>query len=296
MQQIAVMISAALMFLFAVAAGAASAGAATLRQDVVVSGEQLTLGDLFEGLAAEVAMTTIARAPSTGTHVTLDAGWIGRVARAYGVAWQPDAAEPQIVIRRASGAEQIEIAEAMHAELSAHLSSAAQIEAPAVDPVAGLETSPEPAAPVAEVPAAPQAPSPALIDVPVLAQRIRPGTVITIDDLAWNTVPDDRRLTGAVLDAAELVGMTLRRAIAPGNPIPFNELRPPVVVSRGGGVAMVFRQGPLTLTTRGRALEDGAIGDMIRVLNVDSNRTVDTVVTGPEAVTVRTGTAFARLD
>ena len=297
MQQIAVMISAALMFLFAVAASATAADAPSLRQDVVVSGEQLTLGDLFDGLATDVAMTAIARAPSTGTHVTLEAAWIGRVARAYGVAWQPDANRPQIVIRRASEAEQAEIAEAIHAQLSAHMSDAAELEVPAPDPTAGPPEVSEPDVPVAEAPPAtrPAALALAPIDVPVLAQRIRPGAVITIDDLAWSTMPDDRRLTGAVLDAAELVGMTLRRSIAPGNPIPFNELRQPVVVSRGSGVAMVFRQGPLVLTTRGRALEDGAVGDLIRVLNVDSNRTVDTVVTGPETVTVRAGTALAGL-
>lgn len=42
------------------------------------------------------------------------------------------------------------------------------------------------------------------------------------------------------------------------------------------------------LTTRGKALESGAEGDLINVLNPQSKRTVQGVITGPGQITVST--------
>jgi flagellar basal body P-ring formation protein FlgA len=39
----------------------------------------------------------------------------------------------------------------------------------------------------------------------------------------------------------------------------------------------------MSLNMRARALEDGAIGQPIRLQNTSSNRTIDAVVTGPGA-------------
>ena len=44
---------------------------------------------------------------------------------------------------------------------------------------------------------------------------------------------------------------------------------------------------------RGKALESGAEGDMVNVLNIQSKRTIQGVVTGPGRVTVMAGTPRA---
>lgn len=54
-------------------------------------------------------------------------------------------------------------------------------------------------------------------------------------------------------------------------------------VQRGQTVMVVYRTPGVQLTTRARALEDGAVGQTIRLTNLTSNRTVDAVVTGPGA-------------
>ncbi len=60
----------------------------------------------------------------------------------------------------------------------------------------------------------------------------------------------------------------------------------PVLVHRGDLVTIVYRSTGLTLTTRGRALSAGAGGEVIKVFNVQSKRTVEGEVNGPGLVTV----------
>ena len=54
-------------------------------------------------------------------------------------------------------------------------------------------------------------------------------------------------------------------------------------VRRGDFVNLVYEAPGMSLNMRARALEDGAIGQGIRLINTASNRTIDAVVTGPGA-------------
>lgn len=55
------------------------------------------------------------------------------------------------------------------------------------------------------------------------------------------------------------------------------------VIRRGESVTLVYQAPGMSLNMRARALEDGAIGQPIRLQNTSSNRTIDAVVTGPGA-------------
>lgn len=52
-------------------------------------------------------------------------------------------------------------------------------------------------------------------------------------------------------------------------------------IRRGETVNLVYQTPGMSLSMRTRALEDGAIGQPIRLQNTSSNRTIDAVVTGP---------------
>ncbi|MGQ0532326.1 MAG: flagellar basal body P-ring formation chaperone FlgA [Caulobacteraceae bacterium] len=52
-------------------------------------------------------------------------------------------------------------------------------------------------------------------------------------------------------------------------------------IRRGETVRLVYQMPGMSLSIRARALEDGAVGQPIRLLNTSSNRTIDAVVTGP---------------
>lgn len=57
----------------------------------------------------------------------------------------------------------------------------------------------------------------------------------------------------------------------------------PLAVRRGDAVTLVYVAPGLQLTARARALDNGALGQPIRVTNLQSNRIVNAVVTGPGA-------------
>lgn len=54
-------------------------------------------------------------------------------------------------------------------------------------------------------------------------------------------------------------------------------------VRRGETVTLLFQAPGVTLSTRARAMEDGAVGQSIRLVNLTSNRTIDATITGPGA-------------
>ncbi len=54
-------------------------------------------------------------------------------------------------------------------------------------------------------------------------------------------------------------------------------------IRRGEPVTLIYSAPGMALTMRTRALEDGAVGQSVRLLNTASNRTIDAVVTGPGA-------------
>jgi flagellar basal body P-ring formation protein FlgA len=58
-----------------------------------------------------------------------------------------------------------------------------------------------------------------------------------------------------------------------------------VAVRRGEIITLVHVAPGLQLTTRARAVADGGVGDTVRVVNLQSNRSVDAVVTGVGAAT-----------
>jgi flagella basal body P-ring formation protein FlgA len=84
------------------------------------------------------------------------------------------------------------------------------------------------------------------------------------------------------------VGLSLRRALRAGQLLRQADLMRPELVQRNENVTLVFEAPGIMLTSRAKALETGAEGDLISVLNVQSKRTVQGIVSGPNTVTVTT--------
>ncbi|MGE0119109.1 MAG: flagellar basal body P-ring formation chaperone FlgA [Dongiaceae bacterium] len=129
----------------------------------------------------------------------------------------------------------------------------------------------------------------ALVDVPVLRDMVRRGQLVTQEIVAYQLVPAYRLSGGMVVDVADLVGQAARRTLHAGRPIRSADLMPPIVVAKNKVVRMVYEVGALRLTARGRALGDGGAGTMIKVLNIDSKRSVDAIVIDNDTVAVIRG-------
>jgi len=270
MKQLAVMLTTAVLFVLAVAAQAAEgAEPIRLRDAAVATGDGLVLGDLFAGLGPDVAARRVARAPAEGRSVRLEADWLVRVVRAHGIDWAPADRDAAIAVRRATEAERSALAEELRAALDDRMAADA------------------PAAP------APAATGPRPGEVAMLSRMVRPGEVIATGDVAWVEMQDGPASAGMIRQAADIVGLSPRRPLAAGRPVRNADLRTPVLVERGAMITLILRTPTMTITARGRALDDAGRGDTIRVVNIDSNRTIEAVVTGPETAEVRAGSTIA---
>ena len=58
---------------------------------------------------------------------------------------------------------------------------------------------------------------------------------------------------------------------------------PDAVVHRGETVLITYSVPGVQIATRARAMEDGAVGQDIRLTNITSNRAIEATVTGPGA-------------
>jgi flagella basal body P-ring formation protein FlgA len=111
---------------------------------------------------------------------------------------------------------------------------------------------------------------------------IRAGDLIGAGDLTLRA-----GLAGASLtDPAQAVGLEARATLYPGRPVAFGDLGPPALVERNQIVTIRFRRGGLLIETDGRALDRGANGRRIRVMNLTSRTTVIARVTGADMVEV----------
>ena len=128
-----------------------------------------------------------------------------------------------------------------------------------------------------------------LIEVPVLDEALTKGAVIGARDIQMIKIRERELNHDVIVDPQELVGLTPRRVITAGKPVKAGDVQAPMIVSRGDVVTMSFRSGGLALTAQGKALENGAKGDTIRVVNLTSNKTIQAEVTDSKEVSV---TAF----
>lgn len=63
-------------------------------------------------------------------------------------------------------------------------------------------------------------------------------------------------------------------------------------IRRGDTVVIVYVAPGVQLTTRGKALSDGAIGQSVKLTNLQSNRTIEAIVTAPGAAAVKPAQSF----
>ena len=90
-----------------------------------------------------------------------------------------------------------------------------------------------------------------------------------------------------LFDIAAVAGKEARRSLAANRPASADWFREPVVVRRNAIVTVSLEDPYITLTARGRALDDGARGDVIRVMHLGTASIVEGVVEGPTSITVQ---------
>ena len=110
------------------------------------------------------------------------------------------------------------------------------------------------------------------------------GAVLQASDLTVLRRP--KAQANGLLDLNGAIGLAARHPLRPGQPLAAADLMKPEVVQRNDTVTLIYQAPGLTLTLRGQAQDAGAVGDTIGVLNPQTKRVVQGVVSAPGRVTV----------
>ena len=283
----------------------------SLRTDVQIDGHLIRLGDLFEGAVTDPTRP-VAEAPSPGESVTLDAAWLAAMARAIDLPWQPATRFDQVRVTRNGiaiepGTVKVALLQALNARglagdfdiafdgegprlmLPVNAEPTVAIESLTYDPSSGRFAAAiaAPAIGPAEATATISGRAYTMIDVPVPTRRVSPGDTITEADVTWISMPADRVALGVITDLADLTGKTPRRPLRAQQPVRSGDLVEAVAVTKGSLITVALEGDNMSLTVQGKALQNGAIGDTIRVVNTMSNRTLDAVVVSASRVAVK---------
>jgi flagellar basal body P-ring formation protein FlgA len=287
-----------------------TAAAIGLKESSVVTNNTITLGDIFTGLPKD-AQKVMGISPQPGHEMVLDANTLLRIALAMNLPWRPENSGDTVVITRAATVVGRDLMEdALKTSMNENGITGSYKLVMAEDP--GTMILPKDIEPNVEVShidikqdsswfqatlTAPSREKPLatkkisgrierMAKIPVLRQSMNQGSVIGTNDIEYIEVAQRSLKSDIMLDANKLVGMTPRRIVNAGVPVNPNDLEFPQLIERGDVVTMVFNENGLELTAQGKAMEDGAKGDRIRVTNTSSNKTIVAEVTNVKEVTL----------
>lgn len=301
--------------LAAVAMPAMAQDRPVLRRDAVVAADIVVLGDLVEN-AGQAAGKAAFRAPALGQTGTIQAARVVEAARAAGLDLDTGGIGQVMVSRAARRVQRTELELAVreallsrygvgdaevtlvleNGETQVHLdpeatgslrvtdlvydARARRVQAAvAVDGHRGTTIRPvRVSGQVVET-----------LEVPVLTRAMARGEQVRASDVRLERRPRSDVQAVALADPAMLTGRVSRSALQAGAVLRDSDLARQELVEKNSIVSVVYETPGLALSMRGKATEAGGLGDTILVLNPQSKRTLQAVVTGPGTVTVSLG-------
>lgn len=113
-------------------------------------------------------------------------------------------------------------------------------------------------------------PTLAIADVVVPTRTIRANAIIMPDEVGLRPINSAEGFQRV----EDVIGQEARVTLYAGRPIPFDGVGPPALVTRNQIVSIQFVAAGLVISTEGRSLERGGVGDNIRIMNLDSRTTL----------------------
>jgi flagellar basal body P-ring formation protein FlgA len=304
-------IALSILLLAGTAAAAAAQGNPRLKPQAIVASDIVRVGDLVEN-AGLVSGTPIFRAPNLGETGTVPARAVVDAVRAAGLIAVDMRGLSEISVTHASRtivAEEIE--QRVAAVLAQHynLGKAENLKLVFDRDVRAIELALTSTAELSaakinydratrrfdltfEVPGTGRAAwrytgsAIEMVEAAMATRALARGDLIKQSDITVERRPRSEFTAEPPAAAAEIVGSAARGAVRAGQPLRRADLMKPEIVKKNDMVLLHYEVPGITLTMRGQALESGAEGDMVNVLNPNSKRTIQGAVTGPGRVTV----------
>jgi flagella basal body P-ring formation protein FlgA len=124
--------------------------------------------------------------------------------------------------------------------------------------------------------------------MPVPVRPIGAGEIIRARDIEMVRLRSDQVGPTNVNDPDKLLDKSARRVLPAGQPVRVSDIAAPILVNRNALVNVTIASKRLSIVMQGKALDEGAEGDTVRVVNTRSNKVVQGTVSGHNEVTVMT--------
>jgi len=285
---------------------------ATLRSDIIVNGNLVTLGDLFDNVQTN-ADKAVFRAPSIGQSGTIRAERVIRAARKAGLTKIEQNNILSVKVERASQlVTENDIIQSLTNLLQnkGYLSDAVNATVELSTPVPDQHASTQVANPISIRslrfdrntgrfsarltiggrkdlhPIRLVGRAMETMFVPVMTRNMRKGEIVKEDDIVMQNLPKRQAMASKPARMADIIGKETRQSIRTGSIATTGYFTDPNIINRSDIVTIRFNAGNLTLTMRGKALVPGAEGDIVSVQNLQTHRIVRGIVKGPGLIEV----------
>ncbi|MFP4097253.1 MAG: flagellar basal body P-ring formation chaperone FlgA [Alphaproteobacteria bacterium] len=281
---------------------ASSSYAIGLKEHSIIKDHTIKLGDIFYDLPRDEDRV-LGNAPQPGEEMILSARTLLRIATALDLPWRPSNSMTRVVLRREAtvidydtikqtinsalgdenvyGAYELSIP-AHYQKIVLPADSPARVEVTRIDVDSQHKSfnatlaAPSAANPIRQIQISGQIHP--VIKVPVLLDNIENGRVIQKDDIKIVSIREHEFSKDIVVHPYSLLGMTARRIVVAGRPVRQSDIIAPKIIERGQLITLSLSSGTMRLATQAKALENGAKGDTIRVVNTASNQTLQAVI------------------
>jgi len=117
------------------------------------------------------------------------------------------------------------------------------------------------------------------VEVLTYARSLAAGEIVQPTDLVWTKVaaaPSD-----APTDAEAIIGQAAKRPVRAGAVVQSRDVGAAIVIKSGDLVTVAYENEGVSLSMQGKAMGQGAVGDVLAVQNPTSKKVIQAIVTGP---------------
>jgi flagella basal body P-ring formation protein FlgA len=128
------------------------------------------------------------------------------------------------------------------------------------------------------------------VEAVIVLRPLAQNEVIKASDITVERRPKAEFAAAPAATIEDVLGFAAKRPLRERQAIRASDLQKPELVGRNETITMQFEAPGMLLSVRGKALEAGALGDLINVINIESKRSIQATVIGPGRVIVSSAT------
>ncbi|MDB2414752.1 flagellar basal body P-ring formation chaperone FlgA [Rickettsiales bacterium] len=134
-----------------------------------------------------------------------------------------------------------------------------------------------------------------IVSIPVLNSQLPRNTVIDSSHISWIEIEKEKLHFDSIMDETDLIGKAVKRTAPRMRPLRHRNIINPILISRNSNVEIVYKTEFMHLRTLGVALDEGSLGEVIRVRNASSNKIINVIVQNSNQVIASGSSGFMKL-